>query len=357
MASHQPMPKPGLQDMNDRRLFLQQNIATVEDSLRALMHQRGQIPDNTFSSKLLQLQTDLKQKSELLHRFTQFVMSSQQMDSDGLHPGPNNMENVVSNGIVQMSTPSILTMTASMDSIQVPPLDPMRFEMMYRQFCANQEQEFRLTAPMNDRSVELHQLHRQVMTANGLGNVDARNLWPVIGGRLGLVQFPGNDRQPPRCGPMIAQQLRHIYRETLHSFDQTYSLSWQNRHNGGSNNGTDNDGNAPSTPAQQLAVSSTDDNQANANRIPDNRQLAMLALRFGASTVEEMRSQGVPPHIINFVETKRPLMAFIRQQHERRMVQGNANGGLVPAAADTGGSDTIGALVDHLEGLDMGEKS
>ncbi|EIW75989.1 hypothetical protein CONPUDRAFT_147037 [Coniophora puteana RWD-64-598 SS2] len=343
--------------MNDRRLFLQQNIATVEYDLRALRNQRGQIPDNTFNAKLLQLQTDLEQKKELLHHFTRFLMASQQMGADGLHPGPNNMESIVSNGTIDMSTPSIPTMMAGVDSIQVPPLDPMRFEMMYRQFCANQEQEFKLTAPVSDKSVELHQLHRQVMTANGLGNADARDLWPVIGGRLGLVQFPGNDRQPPRSGPMIAQQLRHIYQETLYSFDQTYSLSWRNEHNGGSNNGADNEGNAPSAPAQQPDVSSTDDNQANANRIPDNRQLAMLALRFGASTVEEMRSQGVPPHIINFVESKRPLMAFIRQQHERRMAQGNANGGLVPAAADTGDSDTIGALVDNLEGLDMGEKN
>ncbi|EIW84127.1 hypothetical protein CONPUDRAFT_151169 [Coniophora puteana RWD-64-598 SS2] len=398
MTGQQPMPKPGLQDMNDRRLFLQQNIATVEGSLRALMHQRGQIPDNTFNSKLQQLQTDLKQKKELLHRFTQFVMSSQQTAANGSHPGannmmngssqqssvqsgqmpngqspqgwmsqnmlqnsnmgmnmmsnqqqqsgqqqmahgmngvnqqgnqilrqnamaqrsvqpqqqvPGNMGNVVSNGNVQMPTPSIPTMAAGMDSIQVPPLDPMKFEMMYRQFCANQKQEFKLTVPVSDRSVELHQLHRQVMTANGLGN------------------FPGNDRQPPRCGPMIAQQLRHIYQETLHSFDQTYSLSWRNRLRN-LNNGAGSSGNAPYTPPQQPNIPAVNDNQANANRIPDNRQLAMLALRFGASTAEDMRAQGVPPHIINFVETKRPLMTFIRQQHERRMAQGSANGGLVP---------------------------
>ena len=47
-------------------------------------------------------------------------------------------------------------------------------------------------------------------------------MWNVIGGRLGLVQFPESETEPAKCGPETAQALQNIYKNYLWSFDKWY---------------------------------------------------------------------------------------------------------------------------------------
>lgn len=49
-----------------------------------------------------------------------------------------------------------------------------------------------------------------------------RELWPVIGARLGYTQFPGSGTEPARSGPGVSQQLQHLYTVYLEQFDKIY---------------------------------------------------------------------------------------------------------------------------------------
>lgn len=46
---------------------------------------------------------------------------------------------------------------------------------------------------------------------------------------MNFVHFPGNDPEPGRCGPVVAQQLQHIYREHLQEFESAYVMTMCNR--------------------------------------------------------------------------------------------------------------------------------
>ena len=55
-----------------------------------------------------------------------------------------------------------------------------------------------------------------------LSQVDQKDLWPVIGAKLGFDQFPGNGNEPGKAGPALAAHLEHIYKEFLLDFDTQY---------------------------------------------------------------------------------------------------------------------------------------
>lgn len=47
-------------------------------------------------------------------------------------------------------------------------------------------------------------------------------MWPIIGARMGFVQFPGTSSEPATSGPGVAQQLQNIHSEYLAQFDSIY---------------------------------------------------------------------------------------------------------------------------------------
>jgi hypothetical protein len=55
------------------------------------------------------------------------------------------------------------------------------------------------------------------------------NLWCIIGGRLGFVQFPGTSTEPAKCGPAIAQSLQHLYKEFIVPFEVWYMQESRNK--------------------------------------------------------------------------------------------------------------------------------
>lgn len=55
-----------------------------------------------------------------------------------------------------------------------------------------------------------------------MSQVAQKDLWAVVGGRMGFVQFPASDSEPAKSGPGVAQQLAHAYKEYLAAFDNVY---------------------------------------------------------------------------------------------------------------------------------------
>ncbi|KAJ7773049.1 hypothetical protein B0H16DRAFT_1363068 [Mycena metata] len=105
----------------------------------------------------------------------------------------------------------------------IPPLEKGRFDTVYKSFCTqrNLVHNPRMMS-IEARPLELYDLHTQVMLEGGGTNVAQKDLWAVIGGRMGFVQFPGTDTEPAKSGPGVAQHLAHAYKEYLAAFDNVY---------------------------------------------------------------------------------------------------------------------------------------
>ena len=154
-------------------------------------------------------------------------------------------------------------------------------------------------------------------------------MWAVIGGRLGFVQFPGNDSEPGRSGPGIAQQLHNTYDQYLRHFESAYILTVKNRPTTGS----------PQQPIHQmnpnpLAIGSnaTLGMSGNPTEVPPNpqrqfpnQQFIAAALRHVGMSAQDMRAQRVPENLINFVERHRTeLLKVYQQQIQQLMAKRNA---------------------------------
>lgn len=143
-------------------------------------------------------------------------------------------------------------------------------------------------------------------------------MWAVIGGQLGFVQFPGNDSEPARSGPGIAQQLHNTYEQYLRHFENAYILTVKNRTATGS----------PQQPIQQMNSGSpaignnpTPVMSGNPTEMPPNpprpffnQQLIATAARYALISAQDMRAQRVHEHMIAFVERHRPELMKVYQQ-------------------------------------------
>jgi hypothetical protein len=64
------------------------------------------------------------------------------------------------------------------------------------------------------------------MEEGGFSKVQNEELWDVIGGKMGFVQFPASDaREPAKSGPGVAHRLAVVYKEYLLPFDTMYITS------------------------------------------------------------------------------------------------------------------------------------
>ncbi|KAH7928271.1 hypothetical protein BV22DRAFT_1030924 [Leucogyrophana mollusca] len=197
----------------------------------------------------------------------------------------------------------------------VPPLEKQRFESAYTSWCQNNGKEANMRVLLaENRSVDLHQLHVQVMHEGGGMQVTQRDLWAVIGGRIGFIQFPGSDGVPAKSGPGIAAHLAHAYKTYLQAFEQFYTLNVRSRAAAAITNQQANTPHAPMTVT---------DNTPNSSRMPPgpnpqpnglNPQLMNLAMRYVNVSAAEMRAQGLPPNAIEIVERLRPMVLRFQQQ-------------------------------------------
>jgi hypothetical protein len=138
--------------------------------------------------------------------------------------------------------------------------------------------------------------------------VEQNDLWPIIGGKLGIVQFPATATTPAKSAPAAENGLAHLYKEYLAAFEDAYVTTVQQRMAG----------------ATQLPVLS---------RPPSAVELQKM-LQFANMSVDEMRTRRVPEVIINTVEAHRPtLIQKLREQEAFRA----GMGGTLPNAGPTPG--------------------
>ncbi|KAG6877509.1 hypothetical protein C0993_006458 [Termitomyces sp. T159_Od127] len=210
-------------------------------------------------------------------------------------------------------------------AMQLPsPLEKSRFDNAYKNFCSGRgiKHDPRM---MNyeGRDIDLYILHTCVMQEGGIAKVTAQDLWGVIGGRMGFVNFPGSETEPARAGPGLAQRLAQVYREYLATFDQAYINSVLESRRKVL---------AQAQAAQMAAAAAGNPN----NPLPQNQNLRgalngfqmQMVVNYANQSVEELRRQGVQEKIISFVESNRAHLQ--RTAIEQGMFRGQLNQGIRP---------------------------
>jgi hypothetical protein len=173
-----------------------------------------------------------------------------------------------------------------------------------------------------------------------------QELWPVIGGKLGYIQFPGTETEPPKSGPQVAQHLEHIYKEYLSLFDTIYIASY-----------------VQEASKRRLTQQAQLQNQAQQQQ-PQQQlirppvqyqptitggllrpgepgvangpgQFNMTALiQYAYTSASELRMKGLPEKIIQWIEEKRNVLQKAHDHHMRaRNMQSGQVGG--PSTAQT----------------------
>ncbi|KAJ3768648.1 ARID DNA-binding domain-containing protein, partial [Lentinula raphanica] len=122
--------------------------------------------------------------------------------------------------------PSNLGPTIPIFNTPIPPLDKQRFDATYKQWCQSKHilHDPRILT-FENRPIDLYLLHCLVIREGGTANVTRNDLWPIIGGQLGIINFPG---EPPRSGPNATMHIQNVYKEYLMAFDSVYTTSVMN---------------------------------------------------------------------------------------------------------------------------------
>ncbi|KAI0788030.1 hypothetical protein C8Q74DRAFT_1196108 [Fomes fomentarius] len=219
-------------------------------------------------------------------------------------------------------------------SFPLTPLSRQQFlPAYYEQWAPKQGAKDNSLLKFEGREIDLYQLHYEVMSAGSYrmvrlssAFVNQKDLWPVIGAKLGFVNFPGTNTEPGRAGPALAAQLELIYKEFLLEFDQQY-LKQLIQHRRAQQlkmkqaGPMDNNG-----PQQQLQSNGAPMPQSLAD-IKDPKLIGEL-VSYSAHSVQDLQQRGVPPQIIQIVETNRDrLKAVLETQRNFRLSAANdANG-------------------------------
>lgn len=240
-----------------------------------------------------------------------------------------------------------------------PPLDKSKFEESYAAFCNSRSmmRDERLMQ-VDNRPVDLHALHYNVMLEGGATKVSTsaiysrfvtnkvlqvtqRDMWSVIGARMGFVQFPGTDTEPAKSGPGVAQQLQHIHSEYLLQFDKIYVhsvlqkkglfSSQTSNSTGGGSQGNNHPASSPqvnnvSVPPQ--GNSGPTGNMSGANQVGMVRHqgfcLSMILIHqkmnavimYANISAADLRARNIPEQVIHFVEMHRAHLQRTSQQQQ-----------------------------------------
>ncbi len=171
-----------------------------------------------------------------------------------------------------------------------PPLEKERFEKAFDNFVKSRNLRDPRTITVEGRSLDMHALHAVVFQEGGYQGVSHRDLWSVIAGRVGFVQFPGNGVDPPKSGPATAHQIDQIYKEFILPFDNAYIttvLEQKRKYQA-------------TMAANQLNHGPT----GQPRPIPNSQQMQMI-MSYADQPAEQLRANGVNESIINFIETNR----------------------------------------------------
>ncbi|KAG6807635.1 hypothetical protein H0H92_006874, partial [Tricholoma furcatifolium] len=144
-----------------------------------------------------------------------------------LSPHSNPQSSPMSNGGPSSNVGAINIQVSISETLQLPPpLEKSRFDHTYTSYCAikNIKHDPRMLN-FEGRDIDLYMLHMYVMQEGGEAKVLARDLWGIIGGKMGYVHFPAGEAEPAQPGPSLAQRLAQVYHEYLSDFDQVYITS------------------------------------------------------------------------------------------------------------------------------------
>jgi len=237
--------------------------------------------------------------------------------------------NDTSPAVVQsdLDIPSPLPQRSS--GLFLPSLPGPLFDHAYRQFCIKNN----LTLDPNmlqleGRQIDLHSLHTEVTRAGGPSEVTEWDLWPAIGGKLGFVLFPGSDTEPARSSPVVAEHIMNVYWLYLAAFNQAYiqsimahkkarSMLASQANSGMTIMGQMQHGNSPLASGSNMPIQqgmSADNLLAVQQRITaltgeivDPEEMNMI-FELSAKTAAELQGLGIPPELINLIETNRSLL-------------------------------------------------
>ncbi|TFY80489.1 hypothetical protein EWM64_g3525 [Hericium alpestre] len=175
--------------------------------------------------------------------------------------------------------------------------------------------------------------------------VTKRGLWPAIGARLGWVQFPGSETEPPRSSPTVAKHLEHVYQTYLAMFDGFYVNMFVDarRKNLTAFRSQQPQQQQPPPPQaspqqppvqqQNMPNGQTSMQTLNPNALPTHVMNTLIS--YAHTSEADMRRQGLQEPMINFVELHREqLKRTLQSQQEFRGGLGARNkpgmGGLMP---------------------------
>nr|GAT60914.1 predicted protein [Mycena chlorophos] len=344
--------------LQERAHNLKSIISNQEAQLMQLTSQRTRIGDASFMDKVRTVSADLKNRKEHYARLVNFIGQIQshmqhgggqnmpmgaQMpvpaggswmqgnqptgqpqfnQNQGPQPPqtnpatatPNNMPpNFARPGPSQphpmQPTPPFPPNTGAQSSFALPPLDKLRFDNVFKSWCAQRNIQLNpRILTIDARSIDLHDLHTQVILEGGAQAVAQKDLWAVVGGRMGFVQFSGSDSEPAKSGPGVAQQLAHAYKEYLAAFDNVYLST---------------------------VMESRRKNQANLQhpmaRAPTDPAQMQLVMQYANLPTSELRRRGMPEQVIQFVENHRATIL------QNRMDQAKFHEMLAPQQQQPGG--------------------
>ncbi|KAK7032988.1 ARID domain-containing protein [Favolaschia claudopus] len=191
----------------------------------------------------------------------------------------------------------------------IPPLEKGRFDNVYKSWCAQRNiiHNPRMMS-IETRPLDLYDLHVQVMAEGGAAIVASKDLWAVIGGRMGFVQFTATDTEPAKSGPGVAQHLAHAYKEYLAAFDNVYvNTVLESRRK--------NDAITAAAAAAQRPMGMGGPSQPGIRPggISDPSQMQMV-MAYANIPLPELRRRGIPEQLIQFIENNRATL--LSQQRE-----------------------------------------
>lgn len=158
----------------------------------------------------------------------------------------------------------------------------------------------------------------------------------MIGGRMGFVNFPGSDREPPKSGPVPAQQIARTYSEYLLEFEQAYVRTVMRVNPiGGGGGGTLGSGYGN----HSVAPGSAGTGDLGGTGLPNGlgnltvgqlQRLGPMLMQYANLNVAELRQKNLSESAIALVERYRPQLQRMVIESKKFSQQVRMNGRNAP---------------------------
>jgi len=216
------------------------------------------------------------------------------------------------------------------------PLEKARFDMMLPGFL--QKRNIKVDPDLltvNDQPIDLARLHELVMLEGGYVKVSSsaavcvhtlmefcqvneKETWNIIGGRMGFVNLPGSDREPPKSGPVVAQLIARIYGEYLFDLEQVYVRSWIASGSATRGGGTMGNGNPASGSVGTGDLGGTGlPNGFGTLAASQLQRRGPMLMQYANLSAVELRQRNLPENIITVVEQYRPQLQQMAIESKR----------------------------------------